>query len=838
MSRLSRTPSAIAAYFQQCRDRPRAVLAVLLVLTALVAVVTYPRVRFSADREALFRATSQEQQQREEFQRRFGSWLDLIVVLDGASTRERERCAILLGQQLRTKPELFQDVRAALELPGLEHQGLYFLSKAELESIDATLAQHQAVLTSMAREGWYGFLASGDVEAKDDQQDRFSEAWRRAVQGRGSAELSELFPHFVVPSRAFFTDGSSRHLIFFRSEKPLEAQKAIQELELRLGFSGRVVVLGQPLLQAQEKAETVRDAGISTVLSIVFVQLLLIHGFRETVRPRLAFLSLVFGLLWSMAWAAASVGVLNIITVNFLSITIGLGIDFSIHFLARYSEEREKTDSYQAMLLTWRSTGFEILIGALATSLAFFALLLTDFQAVKELGVITGVAIMLCFASVVLVLPPFIFWHEERHGFLPLNVATLPWVSDFETRLRTFPRTTLAVGAALITVFGLMGTRVNFDYNLLNLQSENFEAVVYERESGFSTLAAYLVADNTTEALQLKEKLEKLPAVSMVKTVAELFPQDPEGKETLVASIVHRAKALPEPSFDPQAEPNWKKMQSLTEGWDQRPGRPDWVESLANSGPGPVEAVWKQMQTHLFGELTTMLGYLREHQTGLQLSQWRDQFPDLLRYSNSDGKTVLRVQGKHSLWERESLEEFTDQVASVTDRALGPPFLIRSYLEQMRKSYYDAVWYAIVAIVVLLLAYFRALLPTFIALVPKVAGTLVMLGAMGLCGVEFNPANCMALPLTLGIGLVFGIHAVHRCLEQPDELLVEGATGKSISLAAWTDIVSFGTMLTASNPGIFSIGFVMAVGVGANLLATYTLVPPLVVLFRDRLKKS
>ncbi len=835
MSRVNR-PSAIAAYFRLCRDRPQAVLAVLSLLTAILALLTYPRVSFSADREALFRATSEEQQQREDFQRRFGSWLDLIVVLDGGTTAERERCAIELGKQLRSRGDLFDDVRATLELPGLEHQGLYFLSRSELESIDATLGQHQAVLTQMAKEGWYGFLKSTEIGAQDGQQDRFSEAWRRAVEGRGSGELSELFPHFVVPSRAFFTDGSSRHLIFFRSEKPLEAQRAVAEIELRLGFSGRVVVLGQPLLQAQEKAETVRDAGISTVLSIVFVQLLLIHGFRETARPGLAFLSLIFGLLWSMAWAAVSVGVLNIITVNFLSITVGLGIDFSIHFLARYAEEREKTDSYEAMLLTWRSTGFEILVGAMATSLAFFALLLTDFQAVKELGIITGVAILLCFASVVLILPPFIYWHEERKGFVPLNVATLPWVSNFETRLRSYPRTTLAVGSALMLVFGLLGTRVNFDYNLLNLQSENFEAVIYERESGFSTLAAYLVADDTAEALLFKEKLEKLPAVSMVKTVAELFPQDPEGKEALVASIVARAKALPVPSFDPQAEPNWKKMEGLTKGWEERPGRPDWVESLANSGPGPVEAVWRQMQTHLFGELSTMLGYLREHQTGLQLSQWSTQFPDLSRYSNSDGKTVLRVQGKRSLWERESLEEFTDQVASVTDRAIGPPFLIRSYLEQMRKSYYDAVGYAIVAIVVLLLAYFRALIPTFIALVPKVAGTLVMLGAMAICGVEFNPANCMALPLTLGIGLVFGIHAVHRCLEKPDELLVEGATGKSISLAAWTDIVSFGTMLTASNPGIFSIGFVMAVGVGANLLATYTMVPPLVVLFRDKLR--
>jgi predicted RND superfamily exporter protein len=806
-------------------------------LTLLLALVTFPTIRFSADRESLFRATEHELQQREDFQRRFGNWLDLIVVLDGGTEAERERCVIELGKTLSNDP-LFEDVRATLELPGLEHQGLYFLSKDELASIDATLTQHSNVLAQMAKEGWYGFLEAGDSAAKGEQQERFSEAWRRSVEARGSAQLGELFPHFVVPSRAFFTDGANRHLIFFRSHDPLAAQRALAKLQTNLAYSGRVVMLGQLLLQAQEKEEMVRDAVLSTVLSICLVQLLLIHGFRETARPRLAFLSLIFGLLWSTAWAAMSVGVLNIITVNFLAITVGLGIDFSVHFLARYSEERSSQPSLDAMVATWNTTGFEILIGALATSLAFFALLLTDFQAVKELGLITGVAVMLCFLSVVLLLPPLTFWHESRRGFMPLSVVTLPWVSHGEMWLRRHPRRSVACGLVAMIVLGGFGTRVTFDYNLLNLQSDDFEAVIYERQSGFSTLAAYVVADNADQALLLKDRLEALPAVSLVKTVAELFPREPETKEELISSIVARAKALPAPAFDAEAEPDWRRLQSLTQGWDDRPGRPDWVVALSASGPGPVESVWKQMQGHLHGELDTMLGYLREHQTGLRLEEWKTRFPDLLRYSSSDGKTVLRVQGKKSLWERASLEEFTDQVQSVTDRALGPPFLIRNYLEQMRQSYYDAVRYAIVAILVLLFLYFRAGLPTFIALVPKVAGTLGMLGAMGICGINFNPANCMALPLTLGIGLVFGIHAVHRCLEHPDQLLVEGSTGKSISLAAWTDIASFGTMLVASNPGIFSIGFVMAVGVAANLAATYLLVPPLVVIFRDRLFRS
>jgi predicted RND superfamily exporter protein len=826
----------ISAYLRFCQARSGALLLSAALLTLVLATLTYPRLSFSADRQSLFRTTEQEQAQRAEFQQRFGDWMDLIAVLDGGSQPERERIALQLGEEMRGSP-LFQDVRDSLELPELKRQALYFLSVEELRELAHTLARHQQALRELSREGWYGFLEHPPQSDDDQQQERFRQAWRRAVESRGSLEPGDLFPRMEVPQRAFFTDGPQRHLIFFRSEQPLEAQRQLREMGARLSFSGRLVTLGQPLLQAQEEAETVRDAAISTFLSIVLVQLLLIYGFRETSRPRLAFLSLLFGLFWSTAWAAVSVGQLNIITVNFLSITVGLGIDFSIHFLARYAEEREQREAFEAMWQTWWSTGLEILVGAVATSLAFFALLLTDFQAVKELGLITGVAILLCLLSVIVLLPPLIFWHEGRRGFAPLNLATMPWVRELELWLRAHPVRALALGAVATVLLALAGSHTKFDYNLLNLQSDDLEAVVYEKQSGFSTLAGFVVADSPAQALQLKEQLEKLPSVSRVSTVAELFPSQPEAKEPLIRAILEQVRQLPLPSFDPQATPDWTRLRKLSHPAERGRSRPDWVDALANSGPGPVETVWRQMQVHLHAELQRMLGDLRQQHTGLTLQQWRVNFPALLRYSNEDGKTLLRVQSKVSLWERTPLTEFTRQLESVTDQVMGPPFLIRDYLEQMRASYYAAVRYAVVAIVLLLLLYFRCVIRTFIALIPKIVGTVGMLGAMGLCGVDFNPANCMALPLTLGIGLVFGIHALHRCLEHPEELLVEGSTGKSISLAAWTDITSFGTMLTASSPGIFSIGFVMAVGVGANLLATYLLVPPLVVLFRRQLSK-
>ena len=836
----------LRSYLKICWEHPKRLLALATVITVLLAVFTYGRLDFNADRTALFKASAGEKERQAEFERRFGGWHDLVLVIDGGTSQEREGTIRELASFLEASP-LVTDVRAKVELPGVEHLGLYFLTLDELERIDDSLSKNQEILKRMSRDGWYGFLEylqerdlSSDTAGKN--REKFAEVWKQAVDGRGTAELDDLFPRVDLPQRSFYIDGRNRHLIFFRSEDPLRVKDEIAGKADNTAFSGRIVLTGQPLLQAEERQETIRDAVISTIVAIVVVQLILIGGFRETARPRLAFLSLVFGLLWSVAWAAATVGALNIITINFIAITVGLGVDFSIHILARYAEESEASaGSIEAMERTLRTTGVENLVGAIATSLAFWALTLTEFLAVQQLGLITGVAVPLCFLSVVTLLPPLLFWREQRldqKSAAPFKFEMGPGLLKLEKRLRQRPGFWLSLATVAILVMASFGSRVRFDYNLLNMQSGTSEAVRYEKEGGFNSLAAFVVADSPSQARELQKRLRALPAVSEVQSVAELVPEDVAAKRPLVESIVGRVKQLPRPAFDPSARPDWERMERLANSLSGNGDPEPWVLHLKNSGPGPVEDVWRQMQSHLKKQLEHMLDRLAHQDTHFDIEGWKEHSPDLKRLSNLDGKTLLRVRAKGSLWERPVLVEFLNQVEMVTDKGIGPPFLIRNYLEQLRKSYFDAVRYAVLAIVVLLFLHFRALVPTLIALVPKIVGAVGMFFAMACFSIELNPANCMALPLTLGIGLVFGIHAVHRLLESEDVLLVEGGTGKAIALSAWTTIASFGTLMVASHPGIFSLGFVMATGVGANMLATYLMVPPLIELFRNRLPRQ
>ena len=832
--------SWLRRYIQLCHDFPQRILAVASIVTALLCLFSFPALDFSSDRRALFKISADEQAKQQAFQKRFGSWDQLVIVLDGGSSKAREKAALALRDRLQDQAEI-TDLRACLEMEDVHRISLYFLSVQELTEVRESLQIHGQRLAGLSREGWYSFLERSDEidqldESQSAQRERFKQVWEENVQSRGKGALKELFPRVEFPSRFFFTDGETRHLLFLRSQEPIRVQEIVDQMSPNLGFPGRVVLTGQPLLQALEKQQTIRDALLTTAITIVLVQFILTFGFQEKARPRFGFLSLILGLLWSTAWAALSVGTLNIITINFLCISVGLGVDFSIHILARYSEERNREKAVPAMVETMRTTGVENLIGAAATSLAFASLYLTEFQAVRELGLITGLAVPICFVSVVTLYPPMLFWWERKHPPNDREVLTYPSLSEAERLLRGHPHKAALVGLLATIAMVFWGRGVRFDSNLLNMQAPSARAVSYEREASFNSLSAFVTADTPEHALVLKEKLEQLPSVSRVQTIAELFPSNVREKRTLVQDIVELSAKIPIPLYNPKAVPDWDRLKTLTaESKAGDKAELAWVAELKDVGPGPVEDIWVSMQSHLKIELTRFLKILKDQDPNLSLTDWRNKHPQLINYSNLDGKTVLRIQAKGDLWQRSVMDRFVTEIQSVTDRGLGPPFSIRSYLDELHRSYVQAVGYAMMAILVLLAVHFRAVLPTLIALTPKLVGAAAMFWAMAIFGIDLNPANCLALPLTLGIGLVFGIHAVHRSLENPDFYLVHGSTGRAIALSGLTTVTSFGTLMVATHPGIFSLGFVMATGVGANMLATYFFVPPLIELSRSRL---
>ena len=256
-------------------------------------------------------------------------------------------------------------------------------------------------------------------------------------------------------------------------------------------------------------------------------------------------------------------------------------------------------------------------------------------------------------------------------------------------------------------------------------------------------------------------------------------------------------------------------------------------DQLENLGHGPLHDGLQSFQTQAVTDLREVILFLRE-QTGQPLTS-HDLPPELaLRGVGKSGAIALRIYPRENCWERASAERFVAALRTVDPNVVGTPVLIHHHAEAMRRAFQVSGYYAMAAVVVLLWLHFRRVKETFLALVPKLLSIIWMVGIMGWMDVRFNPANFIALPLILGVGVIFGVHVIHRALEDGSPHIFRHSTGPAIALSGLTTMAGFGTLAYAGHQGIASLGVVMVAGVGTGLVASLVVLPALLAVLEKR----
>ncbi len=319
----------------------------------------------------------------------------------------------------------------------------------------------------------------------------------------------------------------------------LKLQRIIADVQRQ--FSDvRIGLTGEPVLNSDEMRLSQRDAERATLLTLLLVGALFAFGFRELIRPALAVVSIVLVIAMSMGYAALSIGHLNIITVTFAVMIVGLGIDLGIQLIARYEEELSRgADRATAVHHAIEQTGSSIATAGVTNAAAFFAMGLSGFRGVIELGVIAGGGMLIATAVMLLVLPALLMAVRRKHEStsIPARAAA----TRFEQLLLRKPVAVLAVCAAITVAALLVGWRVSFDYNVLNLQSKNLPSVETElrllKADAESTIYAAVVCDTFEETRVLQHSLARLPTVAAVHSIAELIPEGQEAKVKIIREI-------------------------------------------------------------------------------------------------------------------------------------------------------------------------------------------------------------------------------------------------------------------------------------------------------------
>ena len=401
---------------------------------------------------------------------------------------------------------------------------------------------------------------------------------------------------------------------------------------------------------------------------------------------------------------------------------------------------------------------------------------------------------------------------------------------------------------------------MNFDYNLIKMQSPSLPSVVFEQKlthADKSTLAGAIVATNLDQAIGLEEKLKALPTVADVEPPTDMLedfieqnqiqklglirgikeevaplefsPPDlqpvniDEFSLTLFGTLGYAGMALDDTNVqsDPVLTQQFIAMQQAIQNLRKTMLAGDTNEVAAHAAKLAI------FQQALFNDVRETFQSIQNQDVGAPLQV--NDLPSALRnqFAGATGKFLLQVFPKEDVWQRTNQEKFVADLRTVDPNATGTPVQFYEYETLMKDSYIQAAWYSLIAIAIMVLIHFRSPVAMILSLLPVGIGTLWLAGLMGWFGIPFNLANIMTLPLVIGIGVTNGVQILNRYAEEKTPNILARSTGKAVLVSGLTAIAGFGSLILAKHQGIHSLGCVMAVGIMTCMIAGLTFLPAL-----------
>jgi hopanoid biosynthesis associated RND transporter like protein HpnN len=617
-----------------------------------------------------------------------------------------------------------------------------------------------------------------------------------------------------------------------------------------------VGLTGQPVLDYDQMMQSKKDATLASIVSLVLCALIFIYGYNETGRPFKATLCLVVGLAYTLAFATLTIGHLNILTVTFVPMLIGLGIDYGVHLITRYEEElRHGKTAEAALTKAMVFTGQGIFTGALTTAGAFLAMAFTNFKGIQEMGIICGGGLLVCFIPMMTMLPVMLL--RGRQNVIEHRATEDATRARIENIWLQRPVLVMVITAGLCVLALFEARKVHFDYNLIKLQSPSLPSVVFAHKlldsADKSLLYGVVIADSLTNAVDLAEKLRKLPEVADVEPPFYAdFLADQTSKLRLMGEIKQQTATL---AFNP---PDLRPVDvydlsrtlyglygylgnALDEVGTNEPALTRQLIALRQAIEdlrkamlaGDTTALEEhsqklaQFQQALFSDLIGTFRFLQHQDDSAPLRVEDLPLAVHNQFVGVTGKLLLQVYPKDDVWERDNQEKFVAALRTVEPDATGTPVQFYEYETMMKDSYVQAAWYSLTAIALMVFFHFRSVGAVILSLLPVAIGTLWLAGLMGRFGIPINLANIMTLPLVIGIGVTNGIHILNRFAEERTPGILSRSTGKAVLVSGLTAIAGFGSLMLAKHHGLYTLGCLMATGIATCMIAGLTFLPAL-----------
>jgi len=785
----------------------------------------------------------------------------LVVVIDGQTGDLADRAARDLAARMHATPDLFTYVRRPDGGEFFDRNGPLFLSPAELQEISDKLIEAQPLIGTLARDpslrGLFDTLKlfvtgaekdkdEGAIERLDPTLAAVADAVQAVLEGRGEpVSWQRLMTGLSAGERELRRFVLTRPVLDFDELEPgararAEIRRIVSGLALDPQHGVRVRVTGPVALNDEQFATLQQGAIESTILSLVMVCLLLFAAVRSVKLVLAMLATIVAGLALNAGFAALAIGSLNLISVAFGVLFIGLGDDFSNQFSVLYRDQRHRLGTLpEALEGAAERMGPSIVLAGAATAIGFLAFVPTSYVGVRELGWIAGFGMIIAVVLNLVLLPALLTLLRPRSEPEPIGFR---WAAPIDRFLLLRRRWVMAGSAALGVVCLALLPGLRFDFDPLNLKDPKSESVRTARDLMSDPMTtpytAQVLAPSLRETEALAGRLERLPEVSQAITAASFIPDQQEQKLAILADL----RFLIGPTLTPEAtlpEPSNREiltaMAALREAL--RPGA--WREAqtgahipalrlaraldgAAARGADIIPALERDLMTGLEQRLDTLRAVIEAGPVTLA------SLPPQLRdtWIAADGRARVQVFPKEDARDHEALKRFVAAVRTVAPDATGTPVTIQEAGRLISSAFLEAGIIAIVAITVLLAIVLRRARDVALVIGPLLLAAVLTLAVTILIGKPLNYANIIALPLLFGIGVAFNIYFVMNWRAGETNHL-QSSTARAVLFSALTTIAAFGSLALSPDPGTAGMGVLLSISLACALFCALFVLPAL-----------
>ncbi len=788
------------------------------------------------------------------FPQRDGTFL---VVIDAPTPELAQDAQARLAQRLSGQHALFNAVREPGGGAFFQQNGLLFQSTEEVAKTTSQLTTARPLFRTLAADPSFrgvmdglamgiGGVQAGQMKLDDlaRPMTMLADTLDDSLAGRPAS-----FSWRVLMSGEPAKTGDLRRFIevqpvldFNALEPGAEASDAIRRdvSDLKLAQDGTRVRLTGDVAIADEEFGTLKEGALlNGVLTILVVLVILWLALRSGKIILAVFLGLAAGLAMTAALGLMMVSALNLISIAFAVLFIGIGVDFGLQFSVRYRAERHDHPNIDvALRSTAIKAGAPLALAAAATTAGFFSFLPTAYRGLSELGLIAGSGMIVAFMISITLLPALLHILQPAGESDSMGYRWLAPIDHFLERNRI----PVIVGTLLVVVLGSpLLYFLRFDSNPINLRNANTESIAtfldLRKDATTSGSSIELLAPSLEQANDAAARLEKLPEVSRTMTLSSFVPDAQQEKLALIqpaATALNpvlnppQVKPAPSDADTVQAAKAMAEQLSQVAGDSQGPGAAaakrlsGSLSKLASADQGARDRAEAALVPPLKIALDGLRNSLKAQAVTLEtlpsdlVSDWKAK----------DGRARVDIAPQGDPADNETLRRFATAALAVEPTATGAPVTILEAGHTIVRAFIEAGAWALLSITVLLWLTLRRLSDVLLTLVPLIVAGLVTLELCVLLGMQLNFANIIALPLLLGVGVAFKIYYITAWRSGKTNLLQSTLT-RAVIFSAMTTATAFGSLWLSNHPGTSSMGKLLALSLVCTMAAAVLFQPVL-----------